>query len=138
MVFFLYKCYYVLFLHFSKDESATPWWSALLGLTVSFTILFISILHLFGLLDMTIPGTVGDGPLARRGKYLWAVLPYFLIIWFILKYFIFGLAKVSKIDGHSQRFSFTPSNRDKIICWLTCLMSFGSIGVVAVIKKLLN
>jgi hypothetical protein len=136
MVFFIFKCYYVLFLHFSKDKHTVPWWNAMLGLSFVSTALLLSIMHLSGALQFLLPDTSGAGPFERRGKHLLFILPFFVLIWYLLKYIIFGEAKASKTDGLSERYAFTPTKRDKIICWLTVLLSLLSIVAAAGIKQL--
>jgi len=139
MVLFLYKCYYVFFLFYSKYKRETPWFSATMALTLPFSLLLMSSMELLGVLDYITPNTLGDSPSTKRGKlYLLFIIPYLLICWHTMKYLIFNIAKASKTDGLSERYSFTPTKRDKIVCWLACFLSLSFVFIVVGMKTLLN
>src|SRR5690606_5299226 len=127
MVFFIYKCYYVLFLYYSKNHKEIPWLSASLVLTGSLAGLIMSIMGLSGILDMNGSNAIEESPLAKRSRIYSLVIPLLLICFFTTKHIIFKLAKASKLDGRSERYSFVPSRQDKIICWLACIFSLGSV-----------
>lgn len=135
MVFFIYKCYYVLFLFYSNYNREVPWVSAMFVLTATLVCLFIPLIDLFGILD-TINSNIETGnPLVRRGKiFLSLVIPLCLLGWFIIHHIIFNLAKASKRDGLSERYAFTPTKRDKVICWVACSLSLSLIAIYGTVK----
>lgn len=138
MVFFLYKCYYIFFLHFSKKQKEIAWNSAIMALTGSLAIFIFFWMELTGFLDNTIPKTIGDGPFAKRGKILALVIPVLAICYWIISHIIFRKARASKSDGLSERFTFVPTKRDKIICWVTYIVLMSSMLILIGIKVLLG
>jgi len=126
-------------LFYSKYKKEIPWVSATIALSFSFSLLLMSSMELFGILDYITLNTQGDSPLTKRGKmYLFFIIPFIIICWHTMKHLIFNIAKASKIDGDSERYSFTPTKKDKIICWLTIILSTSSVFIVAGIKVLLG
>src|SRR5690606_13072513 len=106
MVYMIYKCYYVLFSMSSKKESS-PWIFSMMVLSISCCFLFFSLLDLIGIMDVLNEYIMKGDPLAKRGKILvLACIPSYAICWFIIHYIVFKLAKASKTDGLSERYSF--------------------------------
>ncbi|MEC3881529.1 hypothetical protein [Parapedobacter sp. 10938] len=76
----------------------------------------------------------GD-PLAKRGKILLlAGIPSYALCWFILHYIIFTLAKASKTDGRSERYSFIPTKVDKVICGFVLALPFITLAIHGYLK----
>jgi|GEM_PF-3683324 hypothetical protein len=76
-----------------------------------------------------------SGPLAKRGKMLVLIgIPSYAICWFIIHHIVFTLAKASKTDGLSERYSFDMTKRDKVICWLVLAVPFFTLAIHGYLK----
>ena len=137
MVFFLYKCYYVFFLHYESRKNVVSWHSAIAVLAATTSLYEIALMELFGVLDVVHEYTMADDKSLQKGKLLlFFVIPLCMLIWYTLKYVIFTVAKASKTDGLSERFSFAPNKQDKIICWLASILSVCMTFTIVGIKAL--
>lgn len=135
MVYLIYKCYYVLFSMSLKNNESSPWIFAMMVLSISCCFLFFSLLDLIGIMDVLNEYIKGNGPLAKRGKTLvLACIPSYAICWFIIHYIVFTLAKASKTDGLSERYSFNMTKRDKVICWLVLAVPFFTLALHGYLK----
>lgn len=135
MVYLIYKCYYVLFSMSSKKESS-PWIFSMMVLSISCCFLFFSLLDLIGIMDVLNEYIMKGDPLAKRGKILvLACIPSYAICWFIIHYIVFKLAKASKTDGLSERYSFNVTKGDKVVCWLVLALPFFTLAIHGYLKN---
>lgn len=126
MLFFLYKCYYVLFLHYQRFKNDVAWISAILFLVVVSTVILMSLLHFTGTLSVINGYIHNDNPIIKKATVLlWVVFPLTLISYYTLRFLIFEKARASKTDGRSERFDFEPNRRDKIICFSAVYLPLG-------------
>lgn len=126
MLFFLYKCYYVLFCHFQRSAIDVAWYRAILFLVVVSNSILISLLHFLGPLSFIYGYIHDDNPISKRvNVLLWIVLPLSLFSYHSLRFLIFNKAQASKTDGRSKRFDFEPNRRDKVICFTAVYLPLG-------------
>ncbi|MCY4781201.1 hypothetical protein ORI89_16180 [Sphingobacterium sp. UT-1RO-CII-1] len=135
MQLFIYKIYYVTFLFYSKHDEETPWIRAQMVLLGCFGSLAVGSLYIIGLLSFTrnifhIPNTSG-----QLTKYIFV---FFLLfsIWKGLSYLLYKKMQISKVDGKSPLFEFTPTKKDNILTLTYVLMSVFSIFFIKGIEAI--
>jgi hypothetical protein len=139
IVKFYYKCYYVLFLYYTKYKREPSSFRAIGTLSVSLWFLAFSLLAISGVLDH-ISLRLPRSSLLREKIWvlLFVLIPSLLLSQFLMRYMVFKIAKASKETGKSEVFEFTPTKRDRIVCWGFCLFSFSSIFIVVGVRVLLG
>lgn len=126
MLFFLYKCYYVLFLHYQRFKNDVAWISAIIFLVVVSNTILMSLLHFLGALSFINGYIHDDSPISKKTNVLlWIVFPLSLLSYYTLRFLIFTKAQASKTDGRSKRFDFEPNRRDKVICFTAVYLPLG-------------
>src|SRR5690606_41877149 len=122
-------------LFYSNYNREVPLVSSMFVLTASLVCFFIPLIDLFGILDTFYSNLGTDNPMARKGKIFFLLaIPLCLVGWFTIRHIIFNLARASKKDGLSERYIFTPTKRDKVICWVTCSLSLTLIAIYGAVK----
>lgn len=126
MLFFLYKCYYVLFCHFQRSKMEVAWDSAIILLASVGNAILLTLLHVLGALNF-INGYIQDNnPINKKvNVFLWVILPLCVLTYYSLHFLIFNKAQASKTDGRSKRFDFEPNRRDKVICFTAVYLPLG-------------
>ncbi len=138
MVFFIYKCYYVLFLYYSKFKKDVTWNSSIIMLSAVFVVHLMLAMKLSGLLDIIGPDPMTNSESTKKGKMLLFIIPLCVLVWNAIYYVVFNLAEASKTDGRSKRYSFDPTKRDKTVCWMFISLSFCLVFIFAGVKVLFD
>lgn len=135
MQLFIYKIYYVLFLFYSKHNEETPWIRAQMVLLGCFGSLAVGSLYVSGLLSFSrnlfyIPNTSGN-----LTKYIFI---FFLLfsIWKGLSYLLYKKLQISKVDGKSPLFDFTPTKKDNILTLIYVIALVFSFMIIKGIEML--
>ncbi len=109
----IYKIFYVAFSNFHARKEL-PWLSTITMLILLLFCLFVGLLDLLGILSQTInlfAFTEGYGHLDK--------VPFFIffstLFWWMLSYLFVKKMKISKKDGTSPYYEYTPTKRDKIL-----------------------
>lgn len=142
MVYFFYKCYYVFFLYYARFKNETPWYSAITALAVAVVCIlmvsFLTTVDLLGLKEPYLKPDEGVSPIGRRLRQLFVIIPFITVVWYWVKYLVLTKAKASKEDGRSEIYTFEPTRRDRIICWVFFLTSCSLVFIIVGIKALLG
>lgn len=139
MVAFIYKAYYIFFLHYSRSKMEVAWYSSIVAISTTILALMVSISNELGLLEKIDVYLEAGTVLGRKSNiFLYVIIPCCVLMIGTVYYIVFNRAKASKTTGLSELYPFTPTKRDKVMHWVVWLGLFVFSFAPTIIRMLME